>query len=69
AQALLPSLRRGALDDGALAVLAAAMSGAGLSAALAQQLAALHTALNDFDFPLAHATLLELADHLAKENP
>ncbi|ELX10950.1 multi-sensor hybrid histidine kinase [Janthinobacterium sp. HH01] len=69
AQALLPSLKRGALDDAALAALAGAMSGAGLSAALARQLAELHTALNDFDFPQAHATLLELADHLAKENP
>ncbi|MQA23165.1 hypothetical protein, partial [Rugamonas rivuli] len=69
AQALLPSLKRGALEDAALAALASAMSGAGLSAALARQLAELHTALNDFDFPQAHATLLELAAHLAKENP
>ncbi|MCU6496348.1 PAS domain S-box protein [Rugamonas sp. A1-17] len=69
AQALLPPLRRGELDDAALEALMAALSGAGVSATLTRQLDDLHTALDDFDFPQAHATLRALAEHLASENP
>jgi len=67
ASALLPSLQRGALDDARLTALTSSLVGA--PAAQTQQLAALHTALNDFDFPLAQGTLQELLASLATENP
>lgn len=67
ASALLPSLQRGALDDARLTALTASLSGA--PGAHTQQLAALHGALNDFDFPLAQVTLRELLAALAAENP
>jgi PAS domain S-box-containing protein len=66
ASALLPSLQRGALDDARLTALTSSLAGA--PAAQTQQLAALHTALNDFDFPLAQGTLQELLASLATEN-
>ena len=66
ASALLPSLQRGALDDARLTALTSSLVGA--PAAQTQQLAALHTALNDFDFPLAQGTLQELLASLATEN-
>jgi PAS domain S-box-containing protein len=67
ASALLPSLQRGALDDARLTALTASLAGA--PGAHTQQLAALHSALNDFDFPLAQVTLRELLAALATENP
>ncbi|WP_166106595.1 MHYT domain-containing protein [Duganella aceris] len=67
ASALLPSLQRGALDDARLTALTSSLAGA--PAAHTQQLAALHSALNDFDFPLAQGTLQELLANLAAENP
>jgi CheY-like chemotaxis protein len=67
ASALLPSLQRGALDDARLTALTASLAGA--PAAHTQQLAALHSALNDFDFPLAQGTLQELLASLATEKP
>jgi PAS domain S-box-containing protein len=67
ASALLPSLQRGALDDARLTALTSSLAGA--PAEQTQQLAALHTALNDFDFPLAQGTLQELLASLATETP
>jgi len=67
AEKLQSSLKRGALDDAALAALVASLAGA--PAAPAKQLAALHGALDDFDFPLAASTLEVLLDSLsAQEN-
>ncbi|KQQ47440.1 transcriptional regulator [Duganella sp. Leaf126] len=62
AAALLPSLQRGALDDAALAALAASLAGA--PAAPRGHLATLHAALDDFDFARAVATLNLLVDSL-----
>jgi len=67
ASALLPSLQRGALDDARLTALTSSLSGA--PGVHTQQLAALHSALNDFDFPLAQVTLQELLAALATEKP
>ena len=66
AEALLPPLRRGALDDAALAALVASLAGA--PAAVLKHLAALHGALDDFDFPLAASTLEAILDSLSKES-
>jgi PAS domain S-box-containing protein len=68
AEALLPALRRGALDDAALSALIASIDSPGAPAALTGQLADLQTALDDFDFPLAHTTLNALLDRLAMES-
>jgi len=65
--ALLPSLQRGALNDADLTALAAALTGA--PPALAQQLGAVQDALNDFDFPQAHAALQALLASLTTEYP
>jgi PAS domain S-box-containing protein len=67
ASALLPSLQRGALDDARLSELASSLAGA--PAAQTRQLAELHNALNDFDFPLAQSALEGLLASLATENP
>jgi PAS domain S-box-containing protein len=66
AEALLPSLQRGALDDARLAALAAGLAGA--PAAQARQLEVLRNALNDFDFPQAQDALRALLASLATEN-
>jgi len=66
AEALLPPLRRGALDDAALATLVASLAGA--PATPLKHLAALHGALDDFDFPLAASTLEAILDSLSKES-
>ena len=63
---LREALRRGALDDAALAGLAAAVTGHPLAARVAQ----VHAALSDFDFDLALQQLdavLEAIDDLAQE--
>jgi PAS domain S-box-containing protein len=65
--ALLPFLQRGALNDASLVSLSAALTGA--PPALAQQLSAVQDALNDFDFPQAHAALQALLDSLSTEAP
>ncbi|NVM75668.1 hypothetical protein FHW83_001455 [Duganella sp. SG902] len=65
--ALLPFLQRGALNDAALAALAAALTGA--PPALTRQLGAVQDALNDFDFPQAQAALEALLASLATEYP
>jgi PAS domain S-box-containing protein len=65
--ALLPFLQRGALNDGAMTALTTALTGA--PPALAQQLGAVHNALNDFDFPQAQAALEVLLASLATEHP
>jgi PAS domain S-box-containing protein len=65
--ALLPFLQRGALNDAALTALTAALTGA--PPALAQQLGAVQDALNDFDFPQAHAALQTLQASLSTETP
>jgi PAS domain S-box-containing protein len=65
--ALLPSLQKGALNDAALTALQAALTGA--PPALAQQLGAVQDALNDFDFPQAHAALQALQASLSTETP
>jgi PAS domain S-box-containing protein len=67
AAALLPSLQKGALNDAALSALQAALTGA--PSALAQQLNAVLDALNDFDFPQAHAALQALQASLSTEIP
>ncbi|OEZ98610.1 MHYT domain-containing protein [Duganella phyllosphaerae] len=66
AQALQPSLRRGALDDAALAALVASLASA--PATPRKHLATLHGALDDFDFPLAASTLEVLMDSLPEES-
>ena len=68
AEALLPSLKRGAIDDAALDALAARIAAAGVPPALVRQLAGVQAALDDFDFPLAHAMLAELLADPALEN-
>ena len=66
---LLPALKRGELNDAALAALAAGIGGAGAPAALARYMADIENALNEFDLPLAHATLEAMLESLAeKEN-
>jgi PAS domain S-box-containing protein len=65
--ALLPFLQRGALNDAALAALRAALTGA--PPHLAQQLSAVQDALDDFDFPQAHAALQALQASLSTEIP
>ena len=65
---LLPALKRGELNDAALAALAAGVNGAGAPAALTRRMAGIENALNDFDLPLAHATLEAMLDSLAGEN-
>ena len=65
--ALLPFLQKGALNDAALTALQAALTGA--PPALAQQLSAMLDALNNFDFPQAHAALQVLQASLSTENP
>ncbi|HEX7982141.1 MAG TPA: MHYT domain-containing protein [Duganella sp.] len=65
---LLPALKRGELNDAALAALAAGIHGAGAPAALTRRMADIENALNDFDLPLAHATLEAMLDSLAGEN-
>ena len=65
AEKLQSSLKRGALDDAALASLVVSLAGA--PAAPAKHLAALHGALDDFDFPLAASTLEAILDSLSKE--
>jgi hypothetical protein len=63
---LREALRRGALEDAALAGLAAAVTGHPLAARVAQ----VHAALSDFDFDLALQQLdavLEAIDDLAQE--
>jgi CheY-like chemotaxis protein len=65
--ALLPFLQRGALNDAALAALRAALTGAPNH--LAQQLSAVQDALDDFDFPQAHAALQALQASLSTETP
>jgi PAS domain S-box-containing protein len=65
--ALLPFLQRGALNDAALAALRAALTGA--PSHLAQQLSAVQDALDDFDFPQAHAALQALQASLSTEIP
>ncbi|SDG23056.1 MULTISPECIES: MHYT domain-containing protein [unclassified Duganella] len=67
AAALLPSLQKGALNDAALTALQAALTGAPPD--LTQQLSAVLDALNDFDFPQAHAALQALQASLTTENP
>ncbi len=64
---LLPALKRGELNDAALAALAAGIGGAGAPAALTRHLADIEHALNDFDLPLAHATLEAMLESLAEE--
>ncbi|MBP1207331.1 PAS domain S-box-containing protein [Duganella sp. 1411] len=66
---LLPALKRGELNDAALAALAAGIHGAGAPAALTRRMTAIENALNDFDLPLAHATLEAMLDSLAGEKP
>jgi PAS domain S-box-containing protein len=65
AEALRPSLGRGALDDAALNALISSLAGA--PAATGNHLAALQGALDDFDFQLAASTLEALLDSLSKE--
>ncbi|USX20233.1 ATP-binding protein [Oxalobacteraceae bacterium OTU3REALA1] len=65
---LLPALKRGELNDAALAALAAGIGGAGAPAALTRHMADIENALNDFDLPLAHATLEAMLESLAEEN-
>jgi PAS domain S-box-containing protein len=65
AEKLQSSLKRGALDDAALAALVVSLAGA--PAAPAKHLAALHGALDDFDFPLAASTLEVLLDSLSPQ--
>jgi PAS domain S-box-containing protein len=65
AEKLQASLKRGALDDAALASLVVSLAGA--PAAPAKHLAALHGALDDFDFPLAASTLEVLLDSLSPQ--
>ncbi|WP_167761464.1 hypothetical protein, partial [Duganella callida] len=64
--ALLPFLQRGALNDAAMEALSAALTGAPTD--LAQQLAAVRDAINDFDFPQAHTAMQALLDSLSTEN-
>ena len=59
---------RDRLNDAALAALAAGIGGAGAPAALTRHMADIENALNDFDLPLAHATLEAMLESLAEEN-
>jgi PAS domain S-box-containing protein len=65
---LLPALKRGELNDAALAALAAGIGGAGAPAALTRHMADIENALHEFDLPLAHATLEAMLESLAEEN-